>query len=258
MTSPDMHTLAGAFALNALDEHERARFRRHLAECPSCSQEVRELQATAARLGAASAEDPPPDLRRRVLAQVHETRQQSPASGPDPRERSRRGAGMPRWVLGLAAAAAVVGLALAGVFGGIALDTQGRLEAAQERIDQAREKYAPIADLLAAADVRTVHVETSIGGQATVVFSRSRNTAMVMGSELPPQDAGRAYELWMLDDEGDPVSAGVLPPPDQPGSLVLARGIDDAEGMAITVEQAGGSPSGQPTTPPIMKVDMPA
>jgi anti-sigma factor RsiW len=78
MTSAEMHTLTGAFAVNALSEHERAQFPRHLAECESCSQEVRELRATAARLGAAVAEDPPAGLKQRVLAEIHVTRQQPP------------------------------------------------------------------------------------------------------------------------------------------------------------------------------------
>ncbi|WP_199433332.1 anti-sigma factor [Qaidamihabitans albus] len=258
MTSPDMHTLAGAYALDALDEHERARFRRHLQECPACSEEVRELQATAGRLGAASAEEPPPGLKGRVLAEIRETRQQAPSAGPDPQERSRRSAGPPRWLLGLAAAATVVGLALAGVFGGVALHTQNQLESAQERMEQTRERYEPVSDLLTAPDLRTMQAETSIGGSATVLVSQSRNAMMVLGSELPPHDPGHDYELWMLGPGDELRSAGVLPAPSEPGSLVLAEGVDNTEAVAITVEPAGGSPTGEPSTPPILKVDMPA
>ncbi|MDI5982443.1 RskA family anti-sigma factor, partial [Amycolatopsis magusensis] len=108
MTSPDMHTLAGAYALDALDDVERERFRRHLAECPSCAQEVRELQATAARLGAAVAEDPPPGMKAEVLASIRATRQEPPSAGGDRGGRSRRGGGAPRWVVFLTTAAAVV------------------------------------------------------------------------------------------------------------------------------------------------------
>lgn len=75
MSSPEMHTLAGAFAVNALSEHERARFQRHIEECESCAQEVRELRATAARLGAAVAEEQTSSqLKARVLAEVRATR----------------------------------------------------------------------------------------------------------------------------------------------------------------------------------------
>src|SRR5262249_27247548 len=64
----DIHTLAGAYALHAIDDLERARFDRHLAECPSCAAEVAELTAAMAALSAATAETPPPGLRAAVLA----------------------------------------------------------------------------------------------------------------------------------------------------------------------------------------------
>ncbi|HYN16781.1 MAG TPA: zf-HC2 domain-containing protein, partial [Actinomycetes bacterium] len=51
--SADLHTLTGAFAAHALSDTERLAFERHLEACPACAQEVRELQATTARLGSA-------------------------------------------------------------------------------------------------------------------------------------------------------------------------------------------------------------
>lgn len=61
MSTVDLHTLTGAYALGALSEQESAEFTRHLAQCPACYQEVRELQETAARLALAVAEVPRPD-----------------------------------------------------------------------------------------------------------------------------------------------------------------------------------------------------
>lgn len=253
MTSPEMHTLAGAYALDALDEHERARFRRHLDECAACREEVAELQATAARLGGAVGEEPPAQLRDRVLAEIRTTRQQPPSARPDGRGRPR-GDGLPRWALVASIAAAVVGLALAGVFGGVALHTQNQLDAAQSRLDAARERYAPVAELLTAPDARVAHARSSIGGAATVVVSRSRDAMMVMGSDLPSQGQRQDYELWLVGPDDRVRSAGVLPP----DSLLLAEGVDTASGLAVTVEPEGGSPSGQPSSAPILRMDMPA
>jgi anti-sigma-K factor RskA len=64
------HALAGAYALDALDGAERARFERHLASCRTCPGEVRGFAATAAVLGQAAAVPPPPALKGRVLADV--------------------------------------------------------------------------------------------------------------------------------------------------------------------------------------------
>jgi anti-sigma-K factor RskA len=64
------HALAGAYALDALDAAERARFERHLRGCAACLAEVRGFAATAASLGLAAAAAPPPALKGRVLADV--------------------------------------------------------------------------------------------------------------------------------------------------------------------------------------------
>ena len=66
----DPHALAGAYALDALDGAERARFERHLASCRTCPGEVRGFAATAAVLGVAAALPPPPALKGRVLADI--------------------------------------------------------------------------------------------------------------------------------------------------------------------------------------------
>ena len=45
----ELHTLTGAYALDALDSAELDRFTHHLHRCPACANEVRGLQETAAR-----------------------------------------------------------------------------------------------------------------------------------------------------------------------------------------------------------------
>jgi anti-sigma-K factor RskA len=62
--------LSGAYALDALDAAERARFERHLATCRTCPDEVRGFAETATVLGLAAAVTPPPALKGRVLADV--------------------------------------------------------------------------------------------------------------------------------------------------------------------------------------------
>ncbi|QFU87976.1 anti-sigma factor domain-containing protein [Amycolatopsis sp. YIM 10] len=253
MTSPDMHTLAGAYALDALDDLERERFGRHLAECPSCAQEVRELRATAARLGAAVAEDPPPGMKGEVLAAVRATRQEPPSAGGDRGGRSRRGTGAPRWMVFVAAAAAVVGLAIGGVFGGLALHTQGELDAARQQAAQAREKYAPMGELLASPDVVTAH---DPGGHGTVVMSPSLDKAVFMASNLPAPSPDREYQVWLMHDDGGVRSMGLVPGGPEPGSVLTAQGLSGVAKIGVTVEPRGGSPS--PTSAPLLTISMAA
>ena len=50
MTASDIHSLSGAYALDAVDDLERAAFERHLRECEACALEVGELRETVSRL----------------------------------------------------------------------------------------------------------------------------------------------------------------------------------------------------------------
>jgi anti-sigma-K factor RskA len=63
---------------------------------------------------------------------------------------------------------------------------------------------------------------------------------------------GKSYELWMLPAGGAPVSLGLLP---ASGAVELVLGAEQAyrmqtaAGIAVSLEPAGGSPTGQPTGP---------
>ncbi len=64
---PDAHALTGAYVLNALPDEERRTLETHCAVCLPCAQELRELQATAARLGLAMTAAAPKSLKDKVL-----------------------------------------------------------------------------------------------------------------------------------------------------------------------------------------------
>jgi anti-sigma factor RsiW len=104
MTDADPHAMTGAYALDALDEREAEDFARHLAHCEACTSEVRELQATAARLAGAVAEVPPPELYQRVMAATGEVRRLPPRTTVTPTRPRWRPRGLPY----LAAAACLV------------------------------------------------------------------------------------------------------------------------------------------------------
>ena len=57
----DIHSLVGAYAVDAVDDAERARFEDHLATCAECRAEVDSLRGAAAlRRGARPTPRPPP------------------------------------------------------------------------------------------------------------------------------------------------------------------------------------------------------
>ena len=64
----ELHELAAAYALNALDPEDRWTYERHLDTCEDCREEVARLREGAAELAYASASpEPRPDLRDRIL-----------------------------------------------------------------------------------------------------------------------------------------------------------------------------------------------
>src|SRR5450830_581941 len=75
----ELHLLAGAYALGALDVAEKARFEEYLLASEEARAEVASLSDTAVILGLASkSEAPPADLRPRLMAQIAVTPQLEP------------------------------------------------------------------------------------------------------------------------------------------------------------------------------------
>ncbi len=69
-------------------------------------------------------------------------------------------------------------------------------------------------------------------------------------------ETGQAFELWVLPDAGNPQSLGLLPVSDSAEATVntalsqaLIALLRSANGLAISVEPEGGSPTGLPTGP---------
>jgi len=80
----EFHVEVGAYALDALDESERAAFEQHLAGCRSCQRELAEFTETTARLGALSDVPPPAELRGRLLDEIRQVRPLPPLDAPSP------------------------------------------------------------------------------------------------------------------------------------------------------------------------------
>lgn len=248
---PDTHALVGAYALNALDELERAHFERHLAGCLACAEEAAELRQTAVRLADLTAVDPPMELRGRVLAQARGVAQlpggaaalpvgaAAPPTGTQRRSRPR-----PRWSQWVAAAVAVL-IVAAGV--GVIVGQEQRLRDARQATQQEAAQADRLAAVLAAPDIRlrTAAVAT---GRVTVAVSSSRHEAVAVLRGLTVLEPDRTYQLWMVTAAG-PVSVGVV---GADGTKLLPD-IGSAGAVALTKEPAGGSR--EPTLP--LLVDVP-
>ncbi len=247
---PDMHVMAGVYALDGIDDDaERSRFEHHLRRCQQCADEVRGMSATVTRLAFAATQQPPPQMRERVLAAAARTRQLPPAfeHGRSAGEARQRRAGrsvrqsrpVPRLAWGVVAASLVVIVVLTTVL----LRIQGEL-------NRVNAHQAAITRVLEAPDARAVTERTSLGGTATVVYSHARHVLILTSAHLPPPPRGKVYELWLL---GPPRvrAAGLLPTTARGHTTpVLVNGVVHGDQIGMTVEPAGGT--SRPTTKPIL------
>ena len=254
---PEPHTLAGAYAMDALEDADGARFERHLAGCQACARELRGLREATARLAGAVAAEPPAGLIERTLAAAARTRQLPPSTGLAGAPRLAGGAGRAP-VPGRAWKALLprLALALAGVFLAAAAASGAVGLSAEHRLGQAQARDHAIAQVLNAPDVVTLTARVKDGGAATVVMSRRDRALVFTAAGLPPLPGDRCYQLWLMGPEGDR-SAGMLPEPLQGmTSPVIASGLAAGDWAGLTVEPAGGSP--HPTSRPILMLDLAA
>ena len=238
----DIHALSGAYATDALDDVERARFERHLAECPACREEVSGLREAAAVLAADAEMAPPARLRARVLADIATVRPLPPrvdVGPPPPAVPAVRPDRRRRWAVLVAAAAAVVAVGAGAVVWQPWGQESTQVTTAADRV-------------LQAPDAGAVTVPLAGGGRATLTRSASERAAVLRTSGLPPAPPGRTYQLWLNMPGAGMVSAGLMKP-DGDQTVLLEGDAARATGAGITVEPAGGSP--QPTSEPLALID---
>lgn len=242
----DLHTLAGAYALDALTEEERHAFTAHLQHCEACLQEVREFETTAARLAAAISLPAPAPMRQAVLRHIGTVRQVPPYTRPP--APARVTTVLTRRVGPFVIAASI---AAAAAFGGVAAWQYQQTEQARTQAQQATRQAQDLASVLAAPDARTVQGRTTSGATTSVITSALRDQAAFVSSGLATPPAGKTYQLW-FDDHGTMRPAGLLP---RDGATVM-RDLAGARAVGLTLEPAGGSP--QPTSTPLLLLPLPA
>jgi anti-sigma-K factor RskA len=229
-SSDDIHLLAGPYALDALEDDERARFEQHLGGCDTCRHDLEGFREATEVLALATSEPAPPSLRARVLDEVGRTRQVSPLG--------RTGARRWRTAPALLVAAAAVLVAV--VCGALLVD-------ARRDIDRL-EQEAALATLAEAPDLASVDLAGGPGA-TWFTYAASQGRGVLVSEGLGPAPADHTYQLWVISG-GIPDPAGVFDPDAQGhASLEVPRAPGPGDRLAVTIEPAGGSDS--PTTSPI-------
>lgn len=241
--------LAAAWALDALDDDERAAYEDRLRSHPEERADADTLRETASRLGAAV--QPPTRLRASILDAIAATPQEAPVrtvpAGVSDLDvvRSRRAhrnsatRRPARWSMFVAAAGIVV--AAAGV--GVGISSRSEQPPPISAEQSARQE---VADLLSAPGAVVSTVAATGGGTATLVRADGRLGVLTTG--LPAAGDDHGYQLWLAT--GDTISsAGMLTVGTGGGSATVVD-LGTSDGVGISVEPSRGSQ--QPTTTPVV------
>lgn len=236
-------------SLDALDSEEDVREAERLAETdPVAAAALRRYREVAAELASLHEAPPPPELKQAVMRRIGEDESPSPVSTL---RRYRRTAWLMTAVAAVSLAVAVPSLTVA--------ISQHNQSVQAEDAENAEDAARNITRMLTAPDstVTSTEVEAADGsedGALAVIAAGGELT--VIARDLPTLSDERTYQLWSLDADGVPASAGLFDGLDgvitvsTDSSNNASPGTSSATtAVALTDEPAGGSPA--PTTDPV-------
>ncbi|QMU96043.1 anti-sigma factor [Microbacterium esteraromaticum] len=262
MNEREFAELAAAHALGALSDADERRFTAALMEHPEWQAIADDDHDTVALLAdGLTPVAPPPALRADLLQQIGALPQstspppeQGEAAADTATEDDTRPAAAAqtadepqpvrspwrRRVFALAAGLALI------VGAGIATTTivsQLQRPASVVALDEIR----------SAPDAEQAKVQLDSGATATAHWSGEVGKAVLVASGLDDLDADRSYELWFVRGD-EPIAAGVFRADDGKATALLEVPMQAGDVIAVTIEQAGGSPTGSPTSDPIIVI----
>jgi Anti-sigma-K factor rskA len=262
-----------AYALGALEGAELAAVEEHLArQCPTCTPGVAQARTLVANLSyLAPPAEPPADLRRKLLAAIAAEPGGNVASaatvrGADAVAKGRARAPERPWIPAWIPAWAWVAAAALVLFAGYTtfqmrqfsrevavLERQGAQEQQRSRaLDSERERYLQALNIIGAAATRRLQLKPGKTAMPPVSAYWNPGMGLVLAADkMPDMPPGRTLQLWVVPQQGAPISVGIFRP-NAAGQVLMVMPPGNAmlmaKALAISDEPAGGSP--QPTSTP--------
>jgi anti-sigma-K factor RskA len=222
LSHEELKSLVAPYVLGAVPPDEETIVRSHLLTCDECRSEAESYAVVTSRLSlAAEPTTLPKGFADRVVRQIHVEHPKHAA----PRRPARVLA-----TLGLAALLLVTAtLAFFLVTSRQDLDEERSLVSSLLRSDEG---------LRLAGDDAVAALLPAKGGSVFVVE----------GLDEAPEN--KTYQLWLLEEGRDPVSAGTFEVHEGRAVVKTNKSLEGFSGAAVTVEPEGGSPG--PTTEPVL------
>ena len=271
MNEQEFAELSAGYALNALSPADRLAFEAARAEHPEWEHLVSADADTAAGLAAGVAEVAPPlTLRSTLLSRISSVPpvpdvpageaaltdpaaqaapsqpadDEPPVVDPAPTTTTIQAISRRNWTRGLLTLAASM----------VVLVTLGFAAVSINQYVNRPPAVAALAEIESAPDAQSVTAELTDGGTATAHWSESVGKAVLVSESLPAIADDQSFELWYVRD-GAAVSAGAFDPAAEGASTALLEGsMEPGDVIAVTIEPQGGSPSGEPSSEPIVAI----
>jgi anti-sigma-K factor RskA len=226
----DFEALCAGYVMDALSDGERKAFEHMLENAsPEQRQVYADMLAVKDELAlTASPLSPPDELENSILNSL-------PAKTKDePKSDSAKIYGISPAVYKVAAAILlIVTLSLSYVSYQLS-DTVSSQENRLSELTNQLEKQEQLLDILSAREITFVNMnglDPSPEGYGKIIWDSQRGRAVLQLANLPAPPADRDYQLWLIKDDGNPISAGVF------------NFNQSSEDLFFTVDQLNESPS---------------
>ena len=230
-----------AYALGALDAKETSALEAHLRTCDDCRLELADYQrVSTGLLTALPPQKPSPKLRRSLQKRL---------AGEVESVRPRFNWSLNRTLI-TGALVLLIGLNIVSVFEVLTVKNE------QAELNKQYGSNQTAIAMLAYPSTQSFTFDQN-GISGSLLVDKTRNMVGVFAWHLPPTPAGKTYQMWLIDPQGERTSGGFLiPDTDQPFVMSIIRSplpLTGFTGMGVTLEPAGGSP--KPTGEKIFHVD---
>jgi anti-sigma-K factor RskA len=249
----DIEELLPFYALDALTEDERELVEKYLAEHPEARQQVEEMGKTVSALPHSVAPlEPSPQAKQTLMARVASD-VEARARSREQSQPSRPAARFENLFRTLSLVTAAVAIVWAIVLSARVSRLQNEVSALNDRLVAQSESIDQIIANLPQTNPSNV-ITVSLKGtefqpraQGQLIADPSSESAVLVISGLPKLEAGKTYQVWLIDG-GTPVSAGLLTVDENGQGVFIVtskESIGSFNALGISVEPDGGSQ--QPT-----------
>ncbi|MGK2955423.1 MAG: anti-sigma factor [Solirubrobacterales bacterium] len=236
-----------AYLLGALSPGEKTDIEHHLGGCAECQAELRWLEPATDRLvNEVDQIEPSPQLKSRLMAAVEADLEENgspetlaaPAVAEPDKKRKKRSWFDFSQLMRPAVLGAMTAILFAGVVVGYAVNGG----------DNGVDGDSPVV-------AQTIPGHSTVG-DADAVMVMSGSSATLKVTNLPKLDDGEVYQAWVQKGQSVEPTDSLFTPSRHGTATTSIPDMNDVNTVMVSAEPKGGSE--QPTTAPIITIDIPA